>query len=107
MTGGETAETSSRCPSLSSTGTNALVAGPHPLGWHRPPAGTATVKHGSRGAESIVHKEVQIPLTHKEVHGMSSNQMGPGLDAPSYGVTWGGLPMYARRAMTVGLATLV
>jgi serine protease AprX len=54
-----------------------------------------------------VHKEVQIQLTHKEVHGMSSNQRGPDLDAPSYGVTWGGLPMYARRAMTVGLATLV
>ena len=38
---------------------------------------------------------------------MSSNQRGPDLVAPSYGVTWGGLPMYARRAMTVGLATLV
>jgi subtilisin family serine protease len=38
---------------------------------------------------------------------MSSNQRGPTLVAPSYGVTWGGLPMYARRAMTVGLATLV
>src|SRR5688572_7212455 len=45
--------------------------------------------------------------SHKEVHGMSSNQRGPTLAAPSYGVTWGGLPMYARRAMTVGLATLV
>ena len=38
---------------------------------------------------------------------MSSNQRGPTLVAPEYGVTWGGLPMYARRAMTVGLATLV
>ena len=38
---------------------------------------------------------------------MSSNQRGSTLAAPSYGVTWGGLPMYARRAMTVGVATLV
>jgi serine protease AprX len=38
---------------------------------------------------------------------MSSNQRGPTLDAPSYGVTWGGLPMQARRFMTVGVATLV
>ncbi|GAA3166529.1 hypothetical protein GCM10010531_19020 [Blastococcus jejuensis] len=38
---------------------------------------------------------------------MSSNQRGPDLDAPNYGVTWGGLPMYAKRAMTVGVATLV
>ena len=38
---------------------------------------------------------------------MSSNQRGPSLDAPSYGVTWGGLPMHARRALTVGVATLV
>ncbi|GAA3166522.1 hypothetical protein GCM10010531_19010 [Blastococcus jejuensis] len=38
---------------------------------------------------------------------MSSNQRGPTLVAPSYGVTWGGLPMFAKRAMTVGVATLV
>jgi serine protease AprX len=38
---------------------------------------------------------------------MNSSQRGPTAAAPSYGVTWGGLPMYARRAMTVGLATLV
>jgi hypothetical protein len=38
---------------------------------------------------------------------MSSNQRGPTLVAPSYGVTWGGLPLHARRAMTVGLAALV
>ena len=38
---------------------------------------------------------------------MSSNQRGPTAVAPSYGVTWGGLPMFAQRAMTVGLATLV
>ena len=28
-------------------------------------------------------------------------------DAPSYGVTWGGVPLHARRAMTVAVATLV
>ena len=38
---------------------------------------------------------------------MSSNQRVSTPVAPSYGVTWGGLPMHARRAMTVGLATLV
>jgi serine protease AprX len=48
--------------------------------------------------------EVRI---HKEVYGMSSNLQGPAPDAPSYGVTWGGLPLHARRAMTVAVATLV
>jgi serine protease AprX len=38
---------------------------------------------------------------------MISNQRGSTLEAPGYGVTWGGVPMFARRAMTVGLATLV
>src|SRR4051812_9721919 len=38
---------------------------------------------------------------------MMSTERGTATGAPSYGVTWGGLPMYARRAMTVGLATLV
>jgi serine protease AprX len=38
---------------------------------------------------------------------MNSNQQGPAPVAPSYGVTWGGVPMHARRAMTVAVATLV
>src|SRR4051812_48694766 len=38
---------------------------------------------------------------------MMSTERGTATGAPSYGVTWGGLPMHARRAMTVGLATLV
>ena len=39
---------------------------------------------------------------------MISNQRGStAQEAPGYGVTWGGVPMFARRAMTVGLATLV
>jgi serine protease AprX len=37
---------------------------------------------------------------------MSSTQRGPTL-SPSYGVTWGGVPMHARRFLTVGVATLV
>jgi serine protease AprX len=55
----------------------------------------------------MAHTEVRTSETHKEVHGMSSNQRVSTPVAPSYGVTWGGLPMHARRAMTVGLATLV
>jgi serine protease AprX len=39
---------------------------------------------------------------------MISNQRGSiAQDAPSYGVTWGGVPFHARRAMTVAVATLV
>jgi serine protease AprX len=39
---------------------------------------------------------------------MISNQRGSTVqDAPSYGVTWGGVPLHARRAMTVAVATLV
>jgi serine protease AprX len=39
---------------------------------------------------------------------MISNQRGStSQDAPSYGVTWGGVPFNARRAMTVAAATLV
>jgi serine protease AprX len=39
---------------------------------------------------------------------MISNQRGPTAEeAPSYGVTWGGVPFHARRAMTVAAATLV
>jgi hypothetical protein len=38
---------------------------------------------------------------------MISNQRGSAQEAPAYGVTWGGVPMFARRAMTVGVATLV
>ena len=39
---------------------------------------------------------------------MISNQRGStAQDAPGYGVTWGGVPFYARRAMTVAAATLV
>ena len=38
---------------------------------------------------------------------MISNQRGSAQDAPSYGVTWGGVPFSARRAMTVAVATLV
>src|SRR6476660_6995545 len=38
---------------------------------------------------------------------MISNQRGHTPDAPDYGVTWGGLPFTARRAMTVAVATLV
>jgi serine protease AprX len=38
---------------------------------------------------------------------MSSNLQGHGPGAPSYGVTWGGVPLHARRAMTVAVATLV
>src|SRR5215210_4386209 len=38
---------------------------------------------------------------------MISNQRGSTPEAPAYGVTWGGVPMFARRAMTVGVATLV
>src|SRR4051794_40906595 len=44
---------------------------------------------------------------HKEVYGMSSNLTGPTPGAPSHGVTWGGIPMHAKRAMTVAVATLV
>ena len=39
---------------------------------------------------------------------MISNQRGStAQDAPSYGVTWGGVPFQARRVMTVAAATLV
>ncbi|TFV85948.1 S8 family serine peptidase [Blastococcus sp. CT_GayMR16] len=39
---------------------------------------------------------------------MISNQRGStAQDAPGYGVTWGGLPLHARRAMTVAVASLV
>jgi serine protease AprX len=39
---------------------------------------------------------------------MISNQRGStAQDAPSYGVTWGGVPLHVRRAMTVAVATLV
>ncbi|MCW2580345.1 MAG: peptidase and in kexin sedolisin, partial [Blastococcus sp.] len=38
---------------------------------------------------------------------MSNNLQGHGPGAPSYGVTWGGVPLHARRAMTVAVATLV
>ena len=39
---------------------------------------------------------------------MISNQRGStAQDAPSYGVTWGGVPLHARRAMTVAVVTLV
>jgi serine protease AprX len=38
---------------------------------------------------------------------MSSNLQGPSPVAPSYGVTWGGVPLHARRAMTVAVATIV
>ncbi|UOY03502.1 S8 family serine peptidase [Blastococcus sp. PRF04-17] len=38
---------------------------------------------------------------------MISNPRGTTQEAPAYGVTWGGVPMFARRAMTVGVATLV
>ena len=39
---------------------------------------------------------------------MISNQRGSTApEAPSYGVTWGGVPFHARRAMTVAAATLV
>ncbi|MFD2093323.1 S8 family serine peptidase [Blastococcus deserti] len=38
---------------------------------------------------------------------MHSNQQEPSPVAPSYGVTWGGVPRHARRAMTVAVATLV
>jgi serine protease AprX len=39
---------------------------------------------------------------------MISNQRGStAQEAPSYGVTWGGVPLHARRAMTVAVATLV
>jgi uncharacterized protein YjbI with pentapeptide repeats len=38
---------------------------------------------------------------------MSSNPQGHSPGAPSYGVTWGGVPLHARRAMTVAVATLV
>ena len=39
---------------------------------------------------------------------MISNQRGSTApDAPAYGVTWGGVPFNARRAMTVAAATLV
>jgi serine protease AprX len=45
---------------------------------------------------------------HKEVHCMISNQRGSTpQEAPGYGVTWGGVPFHARRAMTVAVATLV
>ena len=47
-------------------------------------------------------------MFHKEVHCMISNQRGStAQEAPGYGVTWGGLPLYTRRAMTVAAATLV
>ena len=47
-------------------------------------------------------------MFHKEVHCMISNQRGStAQEAPGYGVTWGGLPLYTRRAMTVAVATLV
>jgi len=38
---------------------------------------------------------------------MDSSQQGDPSVAPGYGVTWGGVPLYARRAMTVAVATLV
>jgi serine protease AprX len=38
---------------------------------------------------------------------MNSNEQGSASVAPGYGVTWGGVPSHARRAMTVAVATLV
>jgi serine protease AprX len=38
---------------------------------------------------------------------MRSTVQGSPPDAPAYGVTWGGVPMHAKRAMTVAVATLV
>ncbi|SFE91839.1 S8 family serine peptidase [Blastococcus tunisiensis] len=37
----------------------------------------------------------------------SSNLHGHPPEAPSHGVTWGGVPMHAKRAMTVAVASLV
>src|SRR5215204_128607 len=53
------------------------------------------------------------PITHKEVwfsqgvHCMISNQRGLSAPGAPSGVTWGGMPLQARRAMTVAAATLV
>ena len=44
---------------------------------------------------------------HKEVHCMISNQRGASAPEAPSGVTWGGVPFHARRAMTVAAATLV
>src|SRR3712207_818983 len=38
---------------------------------------------------------------------MRSTVQGSPPDAPDYGVTWGGVPLQAKRAMTVAVATLV
>jgi serine protease AprX len=43
----------------------------------------------------------------KEVYGMHSTECGSSPVAPGYGVTWGGVPFQARRAITVAAATLV
>src|SRR6476620_2672283 len=45
---------------------------------------------------------------HKEVQGMSRTHRGTTPpDAPSYGVTWGGVPFHARQVATVATAALI
>src|SRR3954452_15718440 len=50
--------------------------------------------------------EVRVPP--RRCTALISNQRGSTApDAPGYGVTWGGVPFTARRALTVAAATLV
>src|SRR3954452_25455433 len=50
--------------------------------------------------------EVRVPP--RRCTALISNQRGSTApDAPAYGVTWGGVPFTARRAMSVAAATLV
>ena len=60
--------------------------------------------HLTLRTEAITYTEVRCPAPQGGARN-AQQPAGPTLDAPSYGVTWGGLPMFAKRAMTVGVAT--
>src|SRR5918998_1358301 len=64
-------------------------------------------RHQAPDTPYRTHYAQGSPTLHTEVHCMISNPRGTTQEAPAYGVTWGGVPMFARRAMTVGVATLV
>src|SRR3954469_7645048 len=51
---------------------------------------------------------MEVRVSPRRCTALISNQRGSTApDAPAYGVTWGGIPFQARRAMTVAAATLV
>src|SRR3954447_105072 len=51
---------------------------------------------------------MEVRVVPRRCTALISNQRGSTApEAPAYGVTWGGVPFTARRAMTVAAATLV